>query len=315
MTTSLDNLHDRFRARLPQIVTDLRALAHDHAPEALAAREAGYSIRNADTDEAVIRIYDEIWWLGVNALDLVADLDAITAPRIRVEINSPGGDVWEGVAIYNALRNHPAEIVTRIDGMAASIASVIFQAGDRRIVHASSQMMIHNAWGMTVGDHQDHADMVGILRQQDNVIAGIYAAHGDNDAEHFKALMDAETWMVGDEIVSNGLADEVVEPAAVAAMADSVSFDGSTSKPSRPKFSEHGETVLTDLAEFTTRAEEVVTFRLDQGKDPITADTSDLIARIRGEADRLAATVQPDAPRRTQTQRRALAALALHPSP
>ena len=291
-------LHDRFRARLPQVITDLRANAAEHAPEAAARREAGYSIRNAAGDEAVIRIYDEIWWLGINALDLVADLDAITAPQIRVEINSPGGDVWDGVAIYNALRNHPAQITTRIDGMAASIASVIFQAGDRRIVHDSSQMMIHNAWGMTVGDHQDHADMVGVLQQQDKVIAGIYAAHADGDVDHYQTLMDAETWMVGAEIVANGLADEVVEPAPAA----------STPKQ---KFSEHGEQVIASLAEFTERAGEVVTFRAEQDKQPVSDETADLIARIRGETDRLAALAAPAPKVRTRTQRQALAALAL----
>lgn len=296
-------MHDRFRARLPQVVTDLRAKASEHAPEAVAAREAGYTIRNAAGDGdgvAVVRIYDEIWWLGVNAIDLVGELDNITASRIRVEINSPGGDVWDGVSIYNALRNHPATVTTRIDGMAASIASVIFQAGDHRVVHDSSQMMIHNAWGMTVGDHQDHADMVGVLQQQDKVIAGIYAAHGDADADHFQTLMDAETWMVGDEIVANGLADEVVEPATAA----------STPR----KFAEHAETVVTDLAAFVVRAEEVVTFRADQGKEPVADETVDVFARIRGESDRLAALLPADAPHgRTRTQRQAVAALALSP--
>lgn len=298
--TTMTKMHEQFRARLPQVVTDLRAKAREHAPENSPAREAGYTVANAAGDEAVIRIYDEIWWLGVNALDLVADLDAISAPSIRVEINSPGGDVWDGVAIYNALRNHPATVTTRIDGMAASIASVIFQAGDHRVVHDSSQMMIHNAWGMTVGDHQDHADMVGVLQQQDKVIAGIYAANSDADADHFQTLMDAETWMVGAEIVEHGLADQVIEPAAVAA-----------SVPR--KFSEHGEAVVTDLAEFATRAEEVVTSRTDQGKDPVAAATAEQFARIRGEVDRLAALTPAAVPKaRTQTQRRALAMRALH---
>lgn len=217
-----------------------------------------------------------------------------------MEINSPGGDVWDGVAIYNALRNHPAEITTRIDGMAASIASVIFQAGDRRVIHASSQMMIHNAWGMTVGNHQDHADMVGVLQQQDRVIAGIYAAHGDRDADEYKALMNDETWLVGDEIISHGLADEIVEP---------VEKPANTAR----KFTEHGESVVTDLAAFISRAEEVVTFRTEQGKPPATDETIELVARIRGEADRLAALAAPEpTPKkgRTSTQRKALAVLA-----
>lgn len=299
MTKMLDDLRAQFRTRLPELIGDLRASVRDHAADA-PPREAGYTIRNAAGDEAVVRIYDEIWWLGVSADSLVNDLDGITAPKIRVEINSPGGDVWDGVAIYNALRNHPAQITTRIDGMAASIASVIFQAGDRRIVHASSQMMIHNAWGATVGDHQDHADMVTVLQQQDKVIANIYAAHGNESADHYKALMNDETWLVGDEIVAAGLADEVVEPTA----SDSIR-----------KFSDHGEAVVTDLTAFVSRAEEVVTFRAQQGKPPATEDTLDLVARIRGAVDRLVALAEPEPPasqkvQRTPNQRKALAVLA-----
>lgn len=209
----LDDLRSRFRARLPEVIGDLRekAKAHDAPP-----REAGYSIQNAAGDEAVVRIYDEIWFLGVNALDFAADLDQITAPKIRVEINSPGGDVWDGIAIYNSLRNHPAHVTTRVDGIAASIASVIAQAGDTRLMTSGSQMMIHNAWGLTVGDRNDHTEMAAVLAQQDAVIASIYANASGKDADEFRALMDAETWMTAEDAVAAGLADEVYEPPVAA---------------------------------------------------------------------------------------------------
>ena len=148
-------LRAALRARMPQVIGDLRALARDHAPDAAVLREAGYSIANAAGDAggvAVVRIYDEIWWLGVNAADFVVELDAVTAPEIRVEVNSPGGDVFDGIAIYHALANHEARVTTRVDGMAASIASVIVQAGDRRLMQPASQMMVHDAWAFTVGN-------------------------------------------------------------------------------------------------------------------------------------------------------------------
>lgn len=216
----LDQLKAQVRDRMPDVIGRLRAKAATvDAPH----REAGYTIVNA-ADEAVVRIYDEIWWLGVNAQDLARDLDAITAPSIRVEINSPGGDVWDGIAIYNALRNHPARVTTRVDGIAASIASVIAQAGDTRIMVTGSQMMIHNAWGMTVGDRTDHTDMAAVLEQQDEVIASIYASRSGLPAEGFRALMDAETWMTADAAVDAGLADEVLEPpvAASASLAEQI---------------------------------------------------------------------------------------------
>lgn len=207
-------VRDHLKACLPDTITNLRNLAASHAPELARQREAGYTISNADTGEAVVRIYDEIWWLGVNALDFVNDLDQVHASAIRVEINSPGGDVFDGIAIYNALRSHPATVTTRVDGIAASIASVIAQAGDRRIMQPAGQMMIHNAWGYTVGDNRDHADMADLLRQQDAVIAGIYASRSGRDADRFRELMDAETWLTAEAAVAEGLADEIVDPAA-----------------------------------------------------------------------------------------------------
>lgn len=207
------NVRDQIRALMPDMVGGLRALAREHAPE-VAAREAGYTIRNATSDEAVIRIYDEIWWLGVNAQDFVNDLDTITAPSMRVEINSPGGDLFDGITIYNALRNHPAYVTTRVDGIAASIASVIAQAGDKRIIQPSAQMMIHNAHAIVAGNTHDHAEVANILKQQDAVIAGIYASRSGKDAAGFRALMDAETWLTADMAVAEGLADVIVDPAA-----------------------------------------------------------------------------------------------------
>lgn len=209
MSDTIELLRD-LRARMPDMIADLRAKVADHASH-LPPREAGYTIRNVG-DESVIRIYDEIWWLGVNASDFVRDLDDVTAPKIRVEINSPGGDIFDGIAIYNALRAHPAEVTTRVDGMAASIASIIVQAGDRRIMLGGSQMMIHNASGLTIGDAKTHAEMVDILRQQDRVLAAIYAERSGRPADGFAVAMDAETWMTAAEAVEAGLADEVVEP-------------------------------------------------------------------------------------------------------
>jgi|GEM_PF-4513028 len=208
----LSTLRDNVRARMPEAISELRARARERAPDSLGRREAGYTIANVAGDDAVIRIYDEIWFLGVNADDFVRDLADVTAPRIRVEINSPGGDVFDGIAIYNALRTHPAHVTTRVDGIAASIASVIAQAGDHRVMLGASQMMIHNAFGMTVGDATEHGEMQVLLEQQDEIIAGIYATRSGGDRDNFRALMNAETWMSDDRAVAEGLADEVVEP-------------------------------------------------------------------------------------------------------
>lgn len=213
----LSSLRPRLRAQVPDAIANLRQQVRVRAPDASARREAGYTIRAVDDGASVIRIYDEIWFLGVNADDFVRDLQAVDTDRIRVEINSPGGDVFDGIAIYNALRTHPAHITTRVDGIAASIASVIAQAGDHRIMLGASQMMIHNAWGVTIGDAQDHGEMQSLLEQQDDIIAGIYATRSGGDRDHFRSLMNAETWLSDERAVTEGLADELVEPAPTVA--------------------------------------------------------------------------------------------------
>ncbi len=169
-----------------------------------------YDVRNASTDRAVIRIYDEISFLGITAEDFAADLAKITAPTVEVQINSPGGNVFDGIAIYNALRAHPARIITRVDGLAASIASVIVQAGDERIMAGASQMMIHQAWAVAVGNTDDLAEMAKLLARQDDILAGIYAQRSGKTTAHARKLMAGETWLTADEAVTERLADRVL---------------------------------------------------------------------------------------------------------
>lgn len=275
---NVEQLKQRLRDRLPSTITDLRDSAREHAPDAVVRREAGYSIRNAAGDEAVVRIYDEIWWLGVNAQDLVAELDAVTAPKMRVEINSPGGDVFDGIAIYNALRNHPAHVTTRIDGLAASIASVIAQAGDHRVMLGASQMMIHNAWGLAVGDTQDHADMAELLEQQDGVIAGIYAQRSGQSVDHFRALMSAETWLTTDAAVEHGLADEVIEPER-------------KEQPAARTFHDKISDAVAAVEEAVSSAESVSAVRAEVGKTLSNRNVEGL-NELRASVDRLDGLLQ-----------------------
>jgi ATP-dependent protease ClpP protease subunit len=200
-----------YRNKVTDLVASLRERAVARAPQAAAQTRSGLTVANADDGAAVLRIYDEISYWGVSALDVIDELSRITASNIRVEINSPGGDVFDGIAIHNALRAHSAHVTVRVDGLAASIASVIAQAGDHRVMLPAAQMMIHNAWGLVIGDHDDHSDMAQLLEQQDTVIAGIYAARSGRDLDEFRTLMDAETWLTDQATVDLGLADEVAQ--------------------------------------------------------------------------------------------------------
>lgn len=175
-------------------------------------RSRWYDIRNATGEVAEIRLYGEIGW-DLVAEDFAAELGRVTAPEILVAINSPGGEVFDGIAIYNALRAHPARVTTRVDSLAGSVASVISQAGDHRQMMSGSQMAIHEAWGLVIGPAGEMREMADLLDRQSDNLAAIYAERTGKDAAHFRDLMaENEHWMTAEETVTEGLADEVLVP-------------------------------------------------------------------------------------------------------
>lgn len=173
-------------------------------------------VNKAEEDRAEIYLYDEIGWFGTTAGDFVDELSDIDSKNIDVHINSIGGSVFDGIAIFNALRSHSARVVTRVDSAALSIASVIAQAGEERIMLSGSQMMIHEAWGLAIGAADDMREYADILDRQTDNIAGIYAERvgGSGKKSHFLAAMKGEKWMNADEAVDEGLADRVERPTA-----------------------------------------------------------------------------------------------------
>lgn len=225
-----------------------------------------YRIQNAaKEDEATIYIYDVIdsFW-GVSAQDLVRELAGLKASTIHVRINSPGGDVFDGIAIFNALRSHPATVTTRVDGIAASAASVIVQAGDRRVMLSSAQMMIHDAWGLSVGNAEDMRSFAEHLDRQSDVIAGIYAERSDGARDEFRSLMRAETWLTDVEAVALKLADEIVKPESNAKasafnprspMGQRVMASLRGANPPKAREPEHKEAVVATDTEMVPKAD------------------------------------------------------------
>lgn len=171
---------------------------------------------------ATIRLYDPVdsWGedFGVSAKEFVTALDGLGSDvkEIRLHINSPGGEVFEGIAIMNALRNHPARVVAIADGLAASAASFIACSADTLIMGRNSELMIHTAWGICIGDADDMRDLAGKLDHMNDNIASIYAAKAGGTTADWLSPMRAETWYSADEAVAAGLADrvETAEPAA-----------------------------------------------------------------------------------------------------
>jgi ATP-dependent protease ClpP protease subunit len=189
-------------------------------PEALtrAAGKSWYRVEaEGGSDSAKISIYDEISWFGITAADFLDELNALDVSNLEVQINSPGGDVFDGVAIYNGILKHPARVTTVVDGLAASICSVIAQAGDDRLVCRASQTMIHEASALTVGNAEDHRKSVAMLDQVSNMIAMVYADRAGGSVKYWRDLMRQETWYSSDEAKTAGLADAIYGESTAAA--------------------------------------------------------------------------------------------------
>lgn len=164
---------------------------------------------------ATINIYGDItsWeWAetDVSAAKLSKQLEAIgDVDKIDVFINSYGGEVAEGLAIYNALRRHPAKVTTYCDGFAASIASVIFMAGDERVMNEASLLMIHNAWTQATGNAEELRKQAEDLEIITQASVEAYKAHSNLTQEEIQELLDAETWILPEKALEYGFATSI----------------------------------------------------------------------------------------------------------
>lgn len=178
------------------------------------------AVKGAAGDDT-ITMYDMIgsdgWSEGVTAKRIGAALRSIGSRDVTVSINSPGGDFFEGLAIYNLLREHPHKVTVKVVGLAASAASVIAMAGDEIQVARSGFLMIHNAWSVVIGNRHDLRSAAEVMDQFDASMAELYSQAAGITTKQAAALMDAETWMTGQAALDAGFAtsllaaDEVVD--------------------------------------------------------------------------------------------------------
>ena len=174
----------------------------------------------AQEQPETITIYDVIgedMWTGggFTAKRMNAALRSIGAKDITVKINSPGGSVFEGFAIYNELRLHKAKVTVEVMGIAASAAAYIAMAGDDIRMGLGSFIMVHNAWGMVIGNRNDLAESITTLEQIDNAQIDIFEARTGLDRAKIEAFMDAETFLSAKEAVKNSFADSVMDAGEV----------------------------------------------------------------------------------------------------
>ncbi|AVS67861.1 peptidase [Paracidovorax avenae] len=202
--------------KLPEIRADHRlgAAQFDARPDALERWQP--EVRAAAEGDNAISIYDAIGesWdgSGVTAKRIGAALRSIGAGKdVTVNVNSPGGDFFEGVAIYNLLREHQGKVTVRVMGLAASAASIIAMAGDEILMGDGSFLMVHNAWAVAVGNRHDMRDAAERLEPFDAAMAGVYAARAGISATEAAALMDKETWIGAAQAVEDGFATGLID--------------------------------------------------------------------------------------------------------
>jgi ATP-dependent Clp protease protease subunit len=186
------------------------------SPSDVLAKWAERPLAAESDDPNTISIYDVIgedFWTGggFTAKRMAGALRSIGKKDVTVKINSPGGDMFEGIAIYNLLREHPAQVTVDVMGWAASAASIIAMAGDDIRMGLGTFMMVHNAWGMVIGNRHDMREASDLFEGFDSAINDIYQARTGLDAKAIAKLMDAETFMGATDAVAKGFADSVNE--------------------------------------------------------------------------------------------------------
>lgn len=189
------------------------------------------NVRNEDgTETTVIYIYDVIdswggYW-GISAQEFIQELMAVTTPTIELRVNSPGGEVFEAVAMFSVLESHPASVTAYVDGLAASAASFLIMAADKVVMHRNAELMIHDAHGVAIGNAAVMAEMREILDKISDNIASIYAEKAGGTAEEWRAVMIGEggrdgRWYSAQEALDAGLIDEITERAGSGETTDS----------------------------------------------------------------------------------------------
>lgn len=223
MTVDLARIHN-----LAQAMREVSAKTAPHAGQPaplLGIARSWFRIENAASPQSAdVYLYDTIGDWGVTAQDFVNELRTITSPSMALHVNCYGGEIFDGLAIYESLRQHASKVTAYVDGVAASAASFIVQAADTRVMGRNARMMIHDGHGLVLGNAADMREMASLLDDLSDNIASIYqdrAGAGTvsswRDAMRAGSAMGDGTWYDAQAAVDAGLADEVTPPPGGAA--------------------------------------------------------------------------------------------------
>lgn len=266
------------------------------------SRKTWFNFENKESDSPTIYIYDSIGKYNVAAKDFVNELNSIKAKELTIRMHSPGGNVFDGMTIFNAIEEHPAVVKGQVDGMCASICSVIAMACDSLTMAKGSMMMIHNASGGCLGNAGEMRKTADVLDQIDTILVKTYQGKTGMPMKEIKKMMDEETWMNAETAKKHGFCDCVGNQAAIK---NSIDLSGFSNVPEEAKvfFNEKDiepvterelEQLLRDAGVSNSRAKAAVAAIKGDHRDDEAAkeaiqtlttkiQTENLIRKIKGE--------------------------------
>tara|TARA_R110001632_G_scaffold34446_2_gene87706 strand:- start:290 stop:1282 length:993 start_codon:yes stop_codon:yes gene_type:complete len=225
-------------------------------------KQSWYSINAKQTDKFVdVYLYDEVGSYGISAKDFVNDIKLLKGKDIYLHVNCVGGEVFDGMAIYNTLKKYKGKVIAYVEGIAASMGSIIPLAADEIIMSENSLYMIHNAWGGAMGEASDMRKTAALLDKLSSEIANIYTKKTGLPLSQIEEMMNEETWFSSEEALEYGFIDKVSDAVMVAAKYDMTKFKNKTQKEivNQLNNNQKSKKMTEELKSwFNTKVEEIV---------------------------------------------------------
>jgi len=241
--------------------------------------EKWYNIQNKAGKPADVYIFDEIGTYGITAQEFITDIKDLKDTPINLRINSLGGDVFDGMAMYNVIKRREAKTTVYIEGIAASIATIISLGADEVVMAENSLFMIHNAWGGTMGEAKDMRKTADTLEKITGELTDIYRKKTGLSYDALAEMMDEETWLNANEALEMGFIDTISDSIKVAAKYDVSKFKNITQEEIQNKLSINinNKKMTNELKEwFNNKVEEIVT--AVKGDVKVSADVAEQTA-------------------------------------
>jgi ATP-dependent protease ClpP protease subunit len=260
-----------------------------------------YAIQQTADGEAEITLFDEIGFGGTSAKAFISDLKKLSGQRVHLRINSVGGSVVEGTAIYNALRRHKGGLTVHVEALAASMASVVAMAGDEVAIADNALLMIHNPWSMSMGDADDLRKEADVLDKLKSTLVNAYKRKTGMDADEISDMMNEETWLGAEEAVAFGFADYIedgmeaaasITPEAARARFDK--FSNSMRKPAKNRKAEEAAPEVVEPAVEAPVTDEAVDISEENMTAELQAKVDALQAELNAKVEADTARAQAD---------------------